>query len=326
MIEISLQKANGDPIGMLRFGEPVSDVVSSTNFPLESMRFRKISTVEPVDELMKENSNCVRIRIRGTSMNTSALHEWVALTLDQALVAWVTERWIEKCSLGLVLPTTVDTTASKDLASEEWKVQYTDQLCPGLPALRSIFDKTFTIPHPAFSKVEAYGVIRSSSVSTTTLELLENCVLSPVFADPKLKAPIERARPHLSVIRLSRSEKPTLVRFAWDSSHRKAVVHQVNNDEKQIVDSPIECPEYICFFTLTQFGGKVEKIDSHLRVFQEVMVVDRNSERSTSIELLESIKKTNEAAFYRSFVFVFSVKRNRRSLWMYNCNPQLVKR
>lgn len=327
MLEISLIKSNGEAVGDLRFGEPAVPRDSVENFPIKSLRFRKLSTI-PCGS--KDDSICVRVRITDTALNRESLHEWIALTLDQALVAWTTERLIECQSLGRLrsynLPLTSKWNTGDDTRA---KLEAIDQLSPGLPALSSIFESSYDLPHPAISKIENHGVIRASSVSTKTLELLENCILSPLFSDLKQSSLIGHARPNMCVIRLSRSAKCQAVHLSWDSQHRKAIVKVASSNtiaDICLEDSPIDCPEYICFFCLKEYDGKIDSIESHLRMYREVMVVEARTERSSSIELLEAIKRQNLKAFFRSFAFIFSVKRNRRFLWTYNWNPQLVKR
>jgi hypothetical protein len=323
VIEVSLVKSNGDPVEELSFGEPVAPADSRSEVPVDSLRFKKLKNFP-----ISRNTMSVRVRITDTALSRGHLHEWIALTLDQALIAWVVERGIERLSLGLLRPLKQAIPTKEDNADIDLKRKVAiDEHCPGLPALTSILETSHDLPHPAISKNENHGVIRSSSVATKTLDLLENSILAQLFADTKTKEQIEKAKSNLSIIRLTRSGKPESVRLTWDSTRRKAVVTIPKVDDgRTLEDSPIDCPEYICFYCLTQFGGNSVAIDAHLRLYREVMIHDGISERSASIELLQSIKKQNPNAFYRSFAFVFSVKRNRRSLWTYNWNPHIVKR
>ena len=116
--------------------------------------------------------------------------------------------------------------------------------------------------------------------------------------------------------------------LTWGEDGRNAMVsvEAENGATVRIKDSPIDCPEYICYYVLTELDSGVDGIDSQLRLYKEVVVDDGISEKSKSIDLLQSIKKYNPRAFVHSFAFVFSVKRNTRCLWTYNWNPQVVKR
>lgn len=316
MLEISLVRSNGEDVDELCFGEPATSGDNFIEAPLESLRFRKLTSLPDSD---KNNSICLRVRVTDTALNREYLHEWIALTLNQALVGWETERLIERSSRGLIRPFQAEACEGAVSDEEELKEVAKDRLCPGLPALTSILESSRDLPHPAITKVlENNGVIRSSSVATTTLELLENCILTPIFADSNLKDPIAKARNHMCILRLTRFEKPKIVQLAWDALHRKAIVNITSSksvEERTVDDSPIDCPEYICFFCLSQHDGQIDAIDPHLQLYQEVMLVDGSIQRSSSVELLQTIKKSNPTAFFRSFAFVFSVKRNRVSLF-----------
>jgi hypothetical protein len=118
------------------------------------------------------------------------------------------------------------------------------------------------------------------------------------------------------------------VELKWGADRRNAVVSALaeNGATVQIKDSPIDCPEYICYYMLTELDSDAEGIDAQLRLYKEVVVDDGISEKSRSIDLLQSIKRSNPKAFLHSFAFVFSIKRDKRCLWTYNWNPLVVKR
>jgi hypothetical protein len=200
-----------------------------------------------------------------------------------------------------------------------------NRVCPGLPIFTSILEASHDLPHPGVVKIQNHGVIRSSSVATATLNLLEKSVL-PLILDTTTHELMEKAKSDLRIIRISRSAKPEIVKLVWDAKQREATVTKSGPSDKRnrIEDSPIDCPEYLCFFSLTEHDGKV--IDPSLRLYEGVVIHDGISERSPSIELLQSIRKRIPATFYRSLAFVFSVKRNQRILWAYNMNPQILKR
>jgi len=61
-------------------------------------------------------------------------------------------------------------------------------------------------------------------------------------------------------------------------------------------------------------------------LFKEVVVDDGNSDKSLSIDRLEKLKEAEPHVFSRSFAFVLSVKRNRRTFLAYNWNPHVVKK
>jgi hypothetical protein len=333
MIEFTLMKCNGEFIDSVDFAKPVTASHSGLDVPLDNLRMKRLVTFPN-----ESQSVCARIKITDTALNRRALHEWLHLTLNQALVAWVTERLIESSFNGLLMPVKLQPWGAVKTPDVDKKRQIEiDFLCPGLPSFRSILESSIDLPHSAFTRYDSSGVTRSSSVATLTLGLLEKCVLAPLLDRKHLNpsddgtkcTAIERLRTDVQIIRISRAEKPCIAHLKWnDSDRRKAVVSVVSDDGsfRNVEDSPIECPEYICFFSVSERNSRVESIDNQLRLFREVVVHDGISEKSASIDLLESIKHKCKRAFLRSFAFVFSVKRNTRCLMTYNWNPKTVKR
>ena len=322
ILEMSLVKSSGDSVEDLEFAKPVHVSDSTIEISMDSLRFRKLDVFPAI----WRDSTCVRVRITNSDLAREYLHEMIELTLNQALIAWTTERLLEKSSLKLLRPQPVKKESYPSPESE--KLAMCDRLCPGLPAVLNIFETSYNLPHPAISKAESHGTNRSSSVATTTLELLEKCILSPLLSDEAKPGQPKIGLSSVTILRLSRYGEPGLVSLSWDDQHRKAVVHAVSQgsqSHKPLKDSPVDCPEYVCFYSLEQYGGKSKDIES-VKMFREVMIHHGVSERSPSIELLESIKKKNAQPFNRSLAFVFSVKRNRRTLWSYNWNLQIFKR
>lgn len=324
MIEILLIRADGTQVDEVVFGEPVHADFDADYADISKLRFRRLGSFPE-----KSGGICVRVRVTDTALSRKHLHEWIELTLNQALTTWVIERGIERSSrLAAGFEQFSDCLPNTATNANEKRRNLLERLCPGLPSLHHMLQSSQELPHPAVSKVENHGVIRSSTVSTKTLEMLETCVFGTLFKDPSIAEASKRARPNLAIIRISRSNQPELVRLSWDAIRRVATAHATRgNDtvEFAVHDSPIDCPEYICFFQMTQFGDPRHHIDPHIRLSREVMIHDGISDRSASIELLESLKAQNLNAFMRSFAFIFSVKRNRRILFTYNWNPSLVK-
>lgn len=335
MIEFGLVYGDGQFVDEVEFAVPASPANGVDVVPLENLRMKKRTDFGN----RETNAICVQVKITDTSLQRTPLHEWILLTLNQALVEWVAERLVERSIHGLLRPINrLDSQTLEGTKIDSKREILVDGLCPGLPAMKSVLESSFFLPHPAIGKVEHAGVIRSSSVATLTLTLLEKCILLPVtekklptMFDDEVKvtsSPAQEYPRNLKVVRISRSERPRLVHLTWSMDRRTAVVSVASEDgtTKQIKDSPIDCPEYICYFLLTDLDGDIEGIDAQLRLYKEVVVDDGISEKSRSIDLLQSIKKSNSEAFARSFAFVFSVKRNKRCLWTYNWNPQIVRR
>lgn len=316
VLEITLLRANGTHVEDVSFGDPSEFTISSAE---QDLRFRRLETFPTASDKI-----CTKIRVIDTGLSREHLFEWIELSLNQALAAWIVERSIQRSKLphpSSILRLEIPTPEVQRLFAIE-------KVCPGLPALIHILDSSSSLPHPAVSHTECRGMIRSSAISTKTLELLESSILGSIFKDTNSGEIMRKAQPNLFTLRVPKSGKPESVRLSWNAKMRKTIVHAVSSDgtERIIEDSPIDCPEYLSFFLLTKLGEKADHIDHGLQLYKEVMVHDGMSDRSASIALLESLKEQNKTAFMRSFAFVLSVKRNQRSLWTYNWNQNLAKR
>jgi hypothetical protein len=318
IIQLSLVHADGSPVQDISVGQPVQAEDSALTIPVEDLRLRRVDGCQA-----DVGGFCVRVRIIDTALKRKFLHEWIWLTLNQALVGWTLERLIEKSKLGILRPTGEALRNNATYTSSEEKMTVVDSLCTGLPAIINVLGAAHDLPHPYVGKLHSAGVIRASSVATSTLELLENSILIPLGVDVK-----EISSTNFCVVRLSRSEKPRLVKLEWDHFHRNALVTAISKAggaPETVRDSPIDCPEYICFYCLNDYGNKTERVTPPPRMSIEVMVEDGANDKSSSIEILGGFKKANPTVFHRSFAFVFSVKRDRRILWTYNWHPQLMK-
>lgn len=327
IIEFSLVYSDGTPIKKVKIGQAANSEESVISVPIEALRFRSL------DHFVEgRHSFCVKVRVIDTALKRKYLHAWIALTLNQALIGWAIERQIERSQLGMLRPLYEENEKAGErraFITDIERKSVVDSYSPGLPALNSVLESSHDLPHPAVARIHNEGVIRSSSVATATLEYLENCILTPILSESKAPVALETAKANMTVIRLSRSEKPRLVKLAWDKPRRHALVSLISGDansQAMIRDSPIDCPEYICFYCVNEYGRDEEDSNSPPKVYREVVLDDRANERSASMELLQECKRKNPRVFRRSFAFIFSVKRNRRSLWAYNWTSQVLKR
>ena len=332
IVEFTLMNSNKSSADELQFAVSPNAPSGISELPLRCIRMQSLTEI-PADG--STDSIYVQIKITDTALNRDVLNDWLHLTLNQALVAWVTERMFERSFYDLKRQIPQHN-------ADEFDFNQTivlDKLCPGLPAFRSILESSYDLPHPSIMKFENSGVIRSSSVATLTLDLLESCILGPLVekkyliltnGDTNSKQLLsEKLSQNLKIIRLSRSEKPHVTHIRWHDSGRKKADISITSKQgvlRTVEDSPTDCPEYVCLFTLAERDLNIKSIDVQLRLYREVVIHDGISEKSETIKILESVKKEIPEAFMRSFGFILSVKRNARRLWMYNWNPKLVKR
>ena len=332
IIEFTLLNGNRNSADDLHFAEPANATFNVSEVSVGDLRMQKCAQI-PFNSA--GDTIYVRIKITDTTLNRAVLNEWIFLTLNQALISWVTERFFERSFHGLLRPLKEHKVRSSDLKQK----RLVDTLCPGLLAIKSIFESSHDLPHSTITKFDNSGVIRSSSIASLTLDLLENSILAPLMESGMLthmddgdfskRSLLDKLKLNLCIIRISRSEKPHIVHLKQSTSdHKKTVVSlsSINGIAKVVEDIPIDCPEYICFYALSERNRNIKSIDAQLRLYREILIHDGISETSESIQLLESGKARSPEAFIRSFAFILSVKRNVRRLWMYNWNPKLVKR
>ena len=330
IIKIYLVYSNGYPVQKIRFGMPLLETQNITEIPFEKLRVRRLDETRGDGENQGSKGQIrVRVSITGTALKLTALHKWVHLTLNQVYGSWSTEKHLERMQRKLLRTCHEEGSFSKIPNSETEKKAQIDSLCPGLPVLSSLIDLTCDLPHPAYAKTVGEGIIRASSVATVTMDLLESIVSISNAENKKMMGSAQANLSEICIIRLSRSEKPRLVKLDYDANKRDVVVHVLGDDDKSglLRDKSIDCPEYICFYCDPQYletntdGSKIFPM-----LFREVVVDDGNSDKSTSIAQLEKLKLKQPSFFKRSFSWIFSCKRNRRVLLTYNWAPQVVKR
>jgi hypothetical protein len=122
------------------------------------------------------------------------------------------------------------------------------------------------------------------------------------------------------------------VKLTRGNEHHDARVIGVDEQSVEPVrDSPIDCPEYICFFWCEPFSGGVSADDKGILSklsfhFRQVVIDDGSGESDGKrfIDALNALKGRNPTVFMRSLGFVLTVKRNRRSLLTYNWDPKVL--
>ena len=337
IIEVTLVDRDGLTVQQLDIRQ-VPNERESTNVPDNAfLRLKKVEKRLMVGQDEKLSKYRIRVSIVDTALDRETLHSWVELSLNQVLIAWVIERHIQGTQLGLsgrkkviggdnIGPPNVSLTKTE-------RNSIINILEPGFPQLFDLLGASHDLPHPAIEKLELGGVIKASSVATMALDLLEKCL------NGLIRKEIQRSQSHpcelsgMTIIRLSRTQRPTPVSLVWDARQEQAHAMKMESGiNSNMQDSPIDCPEYLCFYCFSHYGNDCEESDTVVSpsamCFREVMVDDKSDGRKgvPFVDALLALRKTNPSSFSRSLLFILSVKRNCRMLMTYNWNPNLWKR
>ena len=297
---------------------------------IDCLRLRKLGKGLKNEQKNENPDYRIRVSIVDTALDREALHNWVRLSLNQVLAAWVIEHHIQSTQLGLFQsPQTFndeDRNCTSFLTFKERNLTI-DSLKPGFSYLLEILDASYKLPHPAIAKLEMNGVIKASSAATVALGLVEKCLNGLTWIDSR--EPTSHGPESFETIRLSRTERPSLVHLSWDRRRENALVSKLESGFVSYVrDSPIDSPEYLCFYCSNNKKGGAKVLSPSAMCFREVRVDGRSDGKQDNlfVEVLMSLQEKNPSAFSRSLAFILSVERNRRLLITYNWNPQIWKR
>jgi hypothetical protein len=334
LVDVTLIDRDGRVVQELVIGQSPKEPVGMPDVKFDSLRLRKIEK-RSTNEQKDENSDYrIRVSIVDTALDRDALHNWVLLTLNQVLAAWLIERHIQRAQLGLLRPppTMSDAGLSRTSMSDKERNVIVDTLKPGYPHLLEMIDNAHKLPHPAIEKLEMSGVIKASSVATVALGMVEKCLNGLIWKDRQSATHVHEPSESF-VIRLSRTQKPALVDLSWDPRREEARVSESESGLASYMrDSPIDSPEYLCFYRFNHYsdnaGKGVSVLSPSTMFFREVIIDGRSDGKRDNlfVEVLKSLRERNPAAFSRSLAFALSVERNRRLLITYNWNPQVWKR
>lgn len=339
IIELSLVRKGDDAESSSKFriGSPPGSSACRLSTPLDLLRAKEVVLSDPAEDVGRKQPATkflVSIRLTDTDLNREALKDWLLLTLNQVVVAWLIERQIQRSSTGLLSPYLEDDQSLeheniRDTVQER-RLKAINELSPGLPSLMSIFQSATDLPHPAVQVVEFNTVMMSSSVASHTVGLLRDCIINMISSGKSTHTTSLMGR--TLVIRSSRGDRPQIAKLVAKPERRGKIASFEFGEsaKKAIGDSPIDCPEYLCYFSW-EFYSDLDEEEMSVEVpmvFPEVMIGDVVSERRASLfsQRLVELKKLLPSAFQRSFAFVLSVKRNHRTLTMYNWDPKLAKR
>jgi hypothetical protein len=325
VIEVFVTDRTGREVRELNVVGPLIDVgyVANNN----STRFHRFEAATSLDAAEKSTSLLLHVKVTGTGVRTSTLHDWILLSLNQVLVSLTIEHQLMGWSKE---DTNVNTKSTRYCASVDEKMTVIKtEICPSLPYLMEMLDVHRDLPHPAIRTVKDVGVVRSSEVASVAYELLEKTMFEGFRLEMKGRSLCDFMS-DLIIIRLSRTEKPRRVLLDLDSTKRRVLVSLYltgGTKGHEIRDAPVDCPEYLCYFArigATDYNNPSKAFPPKL--FEEVSVQDLigDDARSMSHSFL-FLKKENKVAFQRSFAFVYSIKRNQRTLFTYNWSTNLLR-
>jgi len=313
---------------------------------IDSANVSRMSTIEPESPLRTSFSSIlaeevseplraqtpndcrffVKVIITDTCLDSNALKDWMFLTLNQSIISWAIERHLEHASTGILCSGSVSPgDTSNSIASTNDFVQEIEALSPGLPLLHTTLHAAISLPHPALEMIKFDTVLKSSSVTSHTVGLLQDCIMASF---PPGTNYIEQT----VVIRLSRIEKAQVVKMIKTKEEKKPSLRFESRNQTQEAagDSPIHCPEYLCYFCSELYSDCAEENKKHSLplLFREVFIGDAVSDKRLSLfsQRLAVLKKERPNIFKRSFAFILLVKRNARSLIMYNWDTKLRKK
>lgn len=330
IIDVTLTYHDGKTVESLNVGEPPTETWGLPPGDCTSLRLRRVGNELEIDPNRSVPPYRIRVSIADTALDRETLHSWVELTLNQVLVAWVVERHIEQAKLGNIRNPCVDSmnpsVVEGVLPPDEERRFMLDSLEPGFPLLLNMLETGNDLPHPAIEMTLFGGVIKASSVATVALSLLEKCM------NGLARKETSKASGTATIIRFSRTQRPTRVGLVWDPLREQAQPMKMDSESiLNMQDSPIDCPEYLCIYCFNHYSNddNESKVSPAAMCFREVMVDDKSEGRKGGDSFVNALlyaRERNPSSFSRSLLFVLSVKRNRRTLLTYNWNPNLVKR
>lgn len=329
IVELSLVSGEGKRLREINAAIPADEVRSTLEIAPESLRFREIEGEELQAGAVTDPPAFIQVSITDTALKSDALHQWILLSVNQALIAWNIERHLERMQNGLIRPLSPKATSSTD-ATVQAKKEEIEKICCGLPTLTGILELARIQPHPAVLNVEYDGVIPSSAVASVALDLLEKGILDQLRSESKSTLVIDKHF-RLCIIRSSRWSKPMRVQLERDAQRRVIVRYRSERNDHHCViqDSPIDWPEYTIIFYSLDYAADNRQINKTTfpKLYEEVAVgYEKSGDKGESAKSLFDFKSQHLPYFRRSFAFIFSMTRNRRSLVAYNWSALLFKR
>jgi len=290
---------------------------------LDNLSFRRL-TKEEVVRSQDQGQLRISVRIYNTTLDVEAVYRWIELTLNQALVSWVVERYLEKASLGPF-------EQSEDPRSCNG-LQQMGKLCPGLPAFTRILSKCETLPHPGIKHIRLQWCANSVDVASLTLECFERVILASLYDKKRVDAQDVTG---LEVLRFVDGKSE----FVNIKQAEPAKAFVVNKDNLMVIDKPIDSPTYAVVYGLHRETEVMRRIGQEKRthpkgappfssfLFQKVSIDDflaKDTPGSLS-NALKTVLLKKPCVFMRRISFLLFVSRTGISALFYNFNPITIE-
>lgn len=297
LIEIQLLDSNSRPMKGFRIGIPCR---TDKDLPMD-IKHLKFSRIDQTRSYQAKSNFQVSVRIENTTLDTSALHGWIELTLNQALLAWVTERFLER-------------TKTSSMFAERKII-----------TMRKIMRQSLALPHPAVKKVEFRGDVKSTEMSKLVYRTLEH-LTKTLFGGKRCNVnEIKGLQTILCHGRCSRLVKlvPT------SSQHPPQTIDFMTNE--LLPDHPAIDPQFVCSFRdesvheheKSKRKKSADWVPDSSFLFQKVRLFTHGSKVGTLSNALEKLMQINSNVFLRRITFILVITRKCTTLYCYNWNPKL---
>ena len=271
-------------------------------------------------ETSSDEQQVVSVEVYGTILKTNVLHDWVLLTLNQVLLAWVIELHLRQ--MHVLESPTEEGDGFGGLASSKGFVHLDRNVLTGFARYIELLELAHNLPHPAVLRFQQTNFLRSADLRDTVRVFVES--LPALGTKPQLDSD------DLVIIRRSVDGSSTRVKLSRRTPASTDIEVQKYRTGEVILDQPVDSPEYLCFYrspidTLraTDHDGP-QSIARIPKLFEQVSLDQGAMEGGDPfMQHLVSCRRDEPAAFNRSFSFVFSAQRTRRTLLSYNWSQSL---
>lgn len=330
LIDLILFRGDGSPVENIYTGKSVS----LANWSLENIfvPFRKLDPGKSAGALYPFR---LQVKIANTTLDSKVLHEWIYLTLNQALLGWFIERSSEKIKKNMqILRGNMDVEKSQDKCLSD--VKY---LSTVLFRLQENCLRGFKLPSPTIYRFYQKHIIPIATVPKIVLDLFEQVVLVSLYGDKRLN---HHNHKNLIVLRLHKGSDPRIVSLRRNegengNSNLVSIRDLFSDSDEEFFDLPGESPEYICFYydSLRKVqkdseitSNQKQMLKASMLLFSEVNVGDGGIENNSyqyMTNALKFLKSKNPQIFQRSLSCIISVGRTYQSMFIYNWHPRIAQ-